>query len=59
MQDFDDNECDAEMIAIDDMISMADDEGLCAEVVRSFYMAAKNGLSIVEACSYALSEWDI
>lgn len=52
-----------DLVAISDMISAAEDEGLTVEVVWSFAqdIAAKEYTdeNVIKACNYALSEWDI
>lgn len=44
---------------INDMMDVAVSHNLLTEVIYSFGIAKKDGLSTEEACTYALNDWDI
>lgn len=52
-----------DLVAISDMISAAENEGLTVEVVWSFAQDIANKEytdgNVIKACNYALSEWDV
>ncbi len=58
-EDYEPTDRDIESEQISAMLELADDYSLTFEVVRSFHQAAAEGLSIIDACQFAISEWDL